>query len=291
MSCPVCDHPHFSKQLTVKDYTVSGETFDLVDCTACGFRFTQNPPSQEKIGSYYQSESYISHTDSNKGFFNNIYQLIRRQAVQSKRKLIGHFSQRKTGELLDYGCGTGAFLMEMKSAGWLVKGMEPDPGARSRAEALTGSKILEPDMLHALDSESVDVVTMWHVLEHVHELHQTLSQVNRVLKENGLLVVAVPNHLSHDAMHYAEHWAAYDVPRHLYHFSPASIAHLMKMHGFQVSEVLPMWYDAFYVSLLSEKYKTGNMNLFPAILTGLVSNLKAFLNKGVCSSQIYIITK
>lgn len=291
MFCPVCKHPDFSNKLTVKDYTVSGETFDLVECTACGFRFTQNPPSQDQIGRYYQSETYISHTDSKKGIFNIIYQLIRKQAVKSKRSLVCHFSQRKTGKLLDYGCGTGAFLLEMKSAAWEVQGMEPDPGARSRAEALTASNIMEPEKLAALDSASVDVVTMWHVLEHVHDLHETLSQVKRILNENGLLVVAVPNHMSHDASHYAENWAAYDVPRHLYHFSPASITHLMKMHGLEVREVLPMWYDAFYVSLLSEKYKTGSMRLMPAVWTGMMSNLKALFNKGVCSSQIYIITQ
>lgn len=291
MFCPVCKHPDFSNKLTVKDYTVSGEPFDLVECTACGFRFTQNPPSQDQIGRYYQSETYISHTDSKKGIFNIIYQLIRKQAVKSKRSLVCHFSQRKTGKLLDYGCGTGAFLLEMKSAAWEVQGMEPDPGARSRAEALTASNIMEPEKLAALDSASVDVVTMWHVLEHVHDLHETLSQVKRILNENGLLVVAVPNHMSHDASHYAENWAAYDVPRHLYHFSPASITHLMKMHGLEVREVLPMWYDAFYVSLLSEKYKTGSMRLMPAVWTGMMSNLKALFNKGVCSSQIYIITQ
>ena len=290
MFCPVCNHKEYSKMLTVKDFTVSSENFEIVECTSCGFRFTENPPPPDQIGRYYQSDAYISHTDSKKGIFNTIYQLIRKQAVQSKRKLVCHFSQRKTGTLLDYGCGTGAFLVEMKSAGWQVQGMEPDPGARSRAEALTASTIMEPDKLPTLESASVDVVTMWHVLEHVHELHETLSQVKRILKENGLLVVAVPNHMSHDARHYAEHWAAYDVPRHLHHFSPASITHLMKMHGLQVREVLPMWYDAFYVSLLSEKYKTGNMRLIPAVWTGFISNLKALFNKGVCSSQIYIIS-
>lgn len=291
MFCPVCNQKEYSKMLTVKDFTVSSEDFEIVECASCGFRFTAHPPAPDQIGRYYQSDAYISHTDSKKGIFNTIYQLIRKQAVQSKRKMVCHFSQRKTGMLLDYGCGTGAFLVEMKSTGWQVQGMEPDPGARSRAEDLTASNIMEPDKLSTLDSASVDVVTMWHVLEHVHALHDTLSQVKRILKENGLLVVAVPNHMSHDARHYGEHWAAYDVPRHLHHFSPSSITHLMKMHGLQVRKVLPMWYDAFYVSLLSEQYKTGSMRLIPAVLTGLISNFKALFNKGVCSSQIYIISQ
>jgi 2-polyprenyl-3-methyl-5-hydroxy-6-metoxy-1,4-benzoquinol methylase len=190
---------------------------------------------------------------------------------------------------LDYGCGTGAFLMEMKSAGWQVQGMEPDPGAASRAAELTSSTISHPDQLSSLPGNAFNVVTMWHVLEHVHDLHGTLDQVKRILKQDGILVVAVPNHTSYDARHYAEHWAAYDVPRHLHHFSPDSLSKLMHMHAMKVTAIKPMWYDAFYVSLLSEKYKTGSMRLIPALFTGIISNLNAIFKKGVCSSQIYII--
>lgn len=289
MLCPVCNHTEFRKLLKVKDFTVSDESFELVECVACGFRFTANPPEQDQIGRYYQSDAYISHTDSKKGIFNRIYQLIRKQAIASKRKLVIHQSHCSTGHLLDYGCGTGAFLMEMKSAGWQVQGMEPDPGAASRAAELTSSTISHPDQLSSLPGKSFNVVTMWHVLEHVHDLHGTLEQVKRILKQDGTLIVAVPNHKSFDATHYAEHWAAYDVPRHLHHFSPDSLSKLMQLHSMKVTAIKPMWYDAFYVSLLSEKYKTGSMRLIPALLTGIVSNLNAIFKKGVCSSQIYII--
>jgi 2-polyprenyl-3-methyl-5-hydroxy-6-metoxy-1,4-benzoquinol methylase len=179
--------------------------------------------------------------------------------------------------------------MEMKSAGWQVEGMEPDPGAASRAAELTSSTISHPDQLSSLPSDTFNVVTMWHVLEHVHDLHGTLDHIKRILKQDGILIVAVPNHTSFDARHYAEHWAAYDVPRHLHHFSPDSLSKLMHMHSMKVTAIKPMWYDAFYVSLLSEKYKTGSMRLIPAMLTGIISNLKALFKKGVCSSQIYII--
>lgn len=289
MLCPVCKHTEYSKLLTVKDFTVSAENFEIVECTACGFRFTAHPPAPDQIGKYYQSDAYISHTDSKKGIFNTIYQLIRKQAVASKRKLVTHHSHCNKGQLLDYGCGTGAFLMEMKSAGWQVQGMEPDPGAASRASELTSSTISHPDQLSSLPSDSFNVVTMWHVLEHVHDLHGTLDHVKRILKQDGILIVAVPNHTSYDASHYAAHWAAYDVPRHLHHFSPDSLSTLMHMHSMKITAIKPMWYDAFYVSLLSEKYKTGSMRLIPAVFTGIISNLNAIFKKGVCSSQIYII--
>jgi len=289
MLCPVCNQTEYRKLLTVKDFTVSSEKFELVECIGCSFRFTAHPPAPDQIGQYYQSDAYISHTDSKKGIFNTIYQLIRKKAVTSKRKLVTQYSHRHTGQLLDYGCGTGAFLMEMKSAGWQVQGMEPDPGAASRAAELTSSSISHPDQLSSLPGNAYDVVTMWHVLEHVHDLHGTLDQVKRILKHDGILIVAVPNHTSYDARYYAAHWAAYDVPRHLHHFSPDSLSKLMQMHSMKVASIKPMWYDAFYVSLLSEKYKTGSMRLIPALLTGIISNLNAIFKKGVCSSQIYII--
>ena len=290
MFCPVCYHKEYSKLLTVKDFTVSTENFEVVECTSCGFRYTGHPPTPDQIGRYYQSDAYISHTDSKKGIFNTIYQLIRKQAVASKRKLVTQYSYRQTGQLLDYGCGTGAFLVEMKSAGWLVQGMEPDPGAASRAAELTSSVISHPDQLASVPDKAFDVVTMWHVLEHVHDLHCTLDHVKRILKQGGILIVAVPNHTSFDARHYAADWAAYDVPRHLHHFSPDSLSKLMQMHSMKVKAIKPMWYDAFYVSLLSEKYKTGSMRLIPAVFTGIISNINAIFKKGVCSSQIYIIS-
>ena len=292
MLCPVCSHNQYSKILTVKDFTVSAENFEVVECASCGFRFTAHPPAPDQIGRYYQSDAYISHTDSKKGIFNTIYQLIRKQAVASKRKLVTHFSNCSTGQLLDYGCGTGAFLMEMKSAGWQVQGMEPDPGAASRAAELTSSTISHPDQLSSLPGNAFNVVTMWHVLEHVHDLHGTLDQVQRILKQDGMLIVAVPNHTSFDARHYAENWAAYDVPRHLYHFSPSSMKYLLKSNGFKLANLKPMWFDSYYVSLLSEKYKqTGLLGVVRAFLIGCISNLLALNTNAKASSIIYEIKK
>ena len=291
VQCPLCNSENVTISFSVKDYTVSSATFNLAICKNCDFLFTENAPHVNEIGKYYQSDDYISHSNSNKGFLNSIYQFVRKRAVSSKRNLLISFTGKSKGSMLDYGCGTGAFLAEMKSSGWAVQGIEPDAGARNKAIDLTGASVEEPSFLSSIHSDSVDVITMWHVLEHVHDLHPTLNELIRMLKNDGVLVVAVPNHSSYDAAFYGKYWAAYDVPRHLYHFNPDTMKKLMNMHGLTIVKTLPMWYDSFYVSLLSEKYKHGKSRLLWAVAIGLLSNIKAFLNPGVCSSQIYVIKK
>jgi SAM-dependent methyltransferase len=291
VQCPLCSSENVTISFSVKDYTVSSASFNLAICKNCGFLFTENAPDLKEIGKYYQSDDYISHSNSNKGFLNAIYQIVRKRAVSSKRNLLISFTGKGKGSMLDYGCGTGAFLSEMKTSGWAVQGIEPDSGARSKAIGLTGASVEEPSFLSSIHSDSVDAITMWHVLEHVHDLHQTLGELIRTLKRDGVLIIAVPNHRSYDAAFYGTYWAAYDVPRHLYHFSPATMKKLMSMHGLTIVNTLPMWYDSFYVSLLSEKYKHGNSRLLWAMAIGFISNIKAFFKPGVCSSQIYIIKK
>jgi 2-polyprenyl-3-methyl-5-hydroxy-6-metoxy-1,4-benzoquinol methylase len=291
VQCPLCSSENVTISFSVKDYTVSSTSFNLAICKNCGFLFTENAPDIKEIGKYYQSDDYISHSNSNKGFLNAIYQIVRKRAVSSKRNLLISFTGKGKGSMLDYGCGTGTFLSEMKTSGWAVQGIEPDPGARSKAIGITGASVEEPSFLSSIHSDSVDAITMWHVLEHVHDLHQTLGELIRILKRDGVLIIAVPNHRSYDAAFYGKYWAAYDVPRHLYHFSPATMKKLMSMHGLTIVNTLPMWYDSFYVSLLSEKYKHGKSRLLWAMAIGFISNIKAFFKPGVCSSQIYIIKK
>lgn len=291
LQCPLCGKEDFERKFNVKDYTVSSANFELAECKSCGFLFTYDPPDAKSIGAFYQSDDYISHTDSSKGILNSIYQLVRRRAVVSKRILLSKSTGKSSGRILDYGCGTGSFLHEVQSVGWMVTGIEPDERARLRAIAQTGATVEVPDYVKSIPSSTVDAITMWHVLEHVHELHQTINEFVRILNNDGVLIVAVPNYRSYDAAHYKEYWAAFDVPRHLYHFSPDTMKKLMEMHGLSVVKILPMWYDSFYVSLLSEKYKHGKIRFLPAILTGLMSNIKAFFRQGVCSSQIYVIRK
>lgn len=288
MNCPICSCSTASVYLRVKDHTVSKESFDVVKCTECGFIYTDNPPSKQTIGRYYQSDEYISHTDSKKGLFNKIYQLVRLISLRHKLNLVNVFGKMKAGAILDYGCGTGSFLHFMKSKGWHVTGIEPDPAAQKKASSLISEEVFSPDRLTSLESNRFDVVTLWHVLEHVHDLQPTIIDLKRVLKKNSILMIAVPNHLSWDAQHYKEFWAAYDVPRHLYHFNPDTIHQLLISHGFTKIAFKPMWFDAFYVSMLSEKYKYGKIRMISALLNGLVSNIKALTNPGTCSSQIFI---
>jgi 2-polyprenyl-3-methyl-5-hydroxy-6-metoxy-1,4-benzoquinol methylase len=289
--CPLCGNSQISSTLSVKDYSISQETFQLKKCNSCTFLFTTPVPNQDAIGRYYASDVYISHTDSNKGVIEQLYQLVRKRTLAGKRKLIASLTHREKGSILDYGCGTGAFLNEMKSHGWKTDGIEPDAGARAKAEQLIGGDIGLPNELPNLTAQSYDAVTMWHVLEHVHDLNKTIQEVKRVLKPEGKLFVAVPNHQSFDAQHYGTYWAAYDVPRHLHHFSPETMKSLMERHGLKIVVKKGMWFDSFYVSMLSEKYKIGKINYFKAFFIGLISNLYAFLNVEKCSSLIYVISK
>lgn len=290
-ACPLCGTSDHELLFTCKDHTVTGEVFPILQCMGCQFVYTGGAPAQSNIGRYYQSSAYISHTDRKDGFVNRLYQFVRKRAVVSKRKMISRLVCKEQRRLLDYGCGTGAFLQEMQSTGWHIQGIEPDPGARNKAAAHTQVSIGEPSMLVSTKAAAVDVITLWHVLEHVHDLHETLDQFQRILDPNGFLIVAVPNHRSRDAFYYKQHWAAFDVPRHLYHFDPDSMQTLMKMHGFDVVGIRPMWFDAYYVSLLSDQYKSGKIRPVHAFMRGLVSNLGAIFQKGVCSSQIYVIRK
>ena len=289
--CPVCKSSDIQYIFKAKDYTVSNELFPVWECKSCSFRFTQDVPSQDAIGRYYQSENYISHSDTQEGLINKLYHSIRKITISSKTQLLKSVSGLSTGKVLDIGCGTGAFLHSMKQAGWEITGLEPDDTARKNAETLHQVFPLPSHELFNLEKGHYDVITMWHVLEHVHQLHEYINQCKLLLKENGALIIAVPNYTSGDANSYKEFWAAYDVPRHLYHFSPASMKTLVSQHGMKVQQMKPMWYDSFYVSMLSEQCKHGKGNNLNAGIVGLWSNVKALFNTARCSSVIYIIRK
>ncbi|HYC28701.1 MAG TPA: class I SAM-dependent methyltransferase [Chitinophagaceae bacterium] len=272
------------------DHTVSGERFEIWECANCTARFTQDVPSPAEIGRYYQSEKYISHSNTNKGLVNRLYHRIRKVTLAQKRNLIKKATSLDTGNLLDIGAGTGLFVEAMRKAGWKVTGLEPDETARKRAREMN---IVLNDIsdLFKLPPASFNAITMWHVLEHVHDIHGYLSQIGKLLQPGGKLIIAVPNFLSRDALIYKEYWAAYDVPRHLYHFSPAAMRGLLEKHGFHVGSMHPQWFDSFYVSMLSEQYKTGKSNLVRATWNGLRSNFKALGSAGKCSSVIYVSSK
>lgn len=290
-ACPVCGAASVDKKLAAEDYTVSHQSFEIWQCAGCSLRFTQDIPDLLSVGSYYLSDAYISHTDTSEGFINSLYHMVRRRTLQRKLQLVKKATGIQKGTLLDVGAGTGAFVNTAQLDGWSVTGLEPDAGTRQRAGSLYGITLQTTDTLFQLPAGSFDAVTLWHVLEHVHELHDYMEQIKKLLKVNGRALIAVPNYTSYDANAYQQYWAAYDVPRHLYHFSPAAIEKLLQLHGLQLLEVKPMWYDSFYISMLSEQYKNGKGNLVKAIWTGMCSNITALFKRRRCSSVIYIIGK
>jgi len=289
-NCPVCDSASINPLFTAKDYSVSKEEFVIWQCSNCSLRFTQDVPDETTIARYYQSPDYISHSNSSKGMINSLYQKVRKYTLLQKANLIIAETVQQ-GKILDLGAGVGAFLDTMSKKGWVITGIEPDPGARQQAKNLFNIDLKPGDSLQTLPQSGFDAITLWHVLEHVHQLHPYVEQLKSLLKPNGKLFVAVPNYKSLDSSIYKLYWAAYDVPRHLYHFSPKAFGKLMVQHGLKVVAKKPMWFDSFYISLLSSKYKNGTTSWIGAGLSGLRSNFNSLLNKDYCSSILYIIEK
>ena len=283
--CPVCKHSQFTNHLICDDNSVSGESFALVKCNKCSLVFTNPRPEGKALSNYYKSDQYISHTDRANSPINFIYKLVRRYTLSQKTKLITKLN-KGTGSLLDYGCGTGDFIKTANQNGWHAYGYEPDMNARETAEAKNHGKIF--NSIESIN-EPFDIITAWHVIEHVSDLNSTIKNLKKALKPNGHLVIALPNHHSYDAKHYSAHWAGYDVPRHLYHFDSISIKSFASNFKLKLVKTYPMKFDSYYVSMLSEKYK-GKGNILNAIRIGFESNQKA-KKTNQYSSLIYIFRK
>ena len=273
--------------LKVKDHSVSGETFQLLYNENLDMLETSPQPEADKLPGYYKSEDYISHTDAKRNLFEKAYHFVKGVSLKRKLKLINGFSTRDK-YLLDIGCGTGDFLQVAQSDGWRVCGVEPNEKARTLANEKTGDHVFDIDKLSQFEKHSFDVITLWHVLEHLPNLQEHILILKQLLKPEGRLVIAVPNYKSYDAWFYKSHWAAYDVPRHLWHFSQQSISRLFDAVNMQVEKTSPMKFDAYYVSLLSEKYRSGWMNIFRAGFIAQRSNWKAY-HSGEYSSLIYTL--
>ena len=270
--------------ITVKDFSVSGESFSLLLNEEYEILKTHPQPSLDKLGSYYEFEDYISHTDGKRTLFEKMYHFIKRKAIRDKVKLINSYQPVK-GRILDIGAGTGDFLLECKNQNWDILGIEPNDKAKGIA---LGKGIKFGDTIEKLESNSFDVITMWHVLEHVPDVEHQVAELKRLLKPSGTIIIAVPNFKSYDAKYYKEFWAAYDVPRHLWHFSKTAIEKLFDKQNMNLEDIKPMWFDSFYVSLLSEKYKSGKMNFISGFFIGLISNVSGFFKKEF-SSHIYVL--
>jgi SAM-dependent methyltransferase len=290
--CPNCGSDRLAPALTAEDHTVSHESFAIWQCGQCALRFTQDIPDAASIGPYYKSENYISHSNTNEGLINRLYHMVRRQTLNDKYRLIHGTTRLRKGRLLDIGAGTGAFAGYMQEQGWEVTGLEPDDTARAVARTDHKVELVGMDQLFNLPPDSFDAITLWHVLEHVHDLHPYMERLKSLVRRHGRIFIAVPNYTSYDARVYKEMWAAYDVPRHLYHFSPDAMGRLLTQHGLQLQFSSPMWYDSIYISMLSEKYRhQGRGNAIRSGLIGILSNMKAFVNKSHCSSLTYVIGK
>lgn len=286
-NCPTCNAKEFRNYLICDDHTVSKESFAITQCTNCDLLLTNPRPSQKNIGKYYASEDYISHTDKANNITNYLYKLVRNITFRTKRRWIEKQEGKK--RILDYGCGTGQFLKYLKQYNWETTGVEPDPNAREIASINEGIDV--HSTIDKLSGKKFNVITLWHVLEHVHDINKLLAQLNKLLTKKGRLVIAVPNHESYDRKFYKEYWAAYDVPKHLYHFNTETLTELMKQNSFKLVDTKPMKFDSFYVSLLSEKNKSGKTKLIKSFLVGLLSNRSAKKNNNNYSSLTYIFKK
>lgn len=285
--CPVCKNSVFTDFLKTQDYFLSNEKFTIKQCSDCGFKFTNPKPGLNELPKYYASTEYISHSNANKGIVNKIYQKVRAYTLKKKLSLIESYIPE--GQILDIGCGTGEFLNTMQERNFVATGIEPNLEARNLAKRNYGLAVYGEEEIVGLKKGHFDVITMWHVLEHVYDLDKRIAQIDNLIADNGILIVAVPNPSSWDAKHYGKYWAAYDCPRHLYHFDQASIKKLFSNSGFELIESKPMYFDSFYVSMLSEKYKQSQLQFLKGMTNGLFSNISAIFNQGNYSSLIYVL--
>lgn len=290
-TCPLCGGKHLEHAITCTDHYASGEQFNLYRCNDCGFIFTQDAPVETEIGRYYETPDYISHTDTRKGLMNRVYHRVRKYMLSRKAKLIKHTSGLSKGSLLDIGTGTGYFGNAMKERGWRVKAIEKNAKARAFAKEHFNLDVDAEDALDMYADASFDAITLWHVMEHLEHLDETWERLAALLKERGVLIVAVPNVSSYDAKKYGAWWAAYDVPRHLWHFSPSTMQQFGAKHGFKLAEQHPMPFDAFYVSMLTERYKGSRPAFLKGMWTGLLAWFSSLAKKERSSSMIYVFRK
>ena len=273
--------------MEVKDHSVSREKFRLQLCGSCDLVFTNPRPDPTEIGRYYQSPDYISHTNSKAGLMNRVYQLARKSAISGKLRLVDSLCKNEPS-LLDYGCGTGEFLADAKKRGWKCAGIEPDEGARKKAIENYGLNVHAPEKLNDIAGGQFAVITLWHVLEHVHQLKATVKEFRRIIRSDGAVVIAVPNRTALDAKKYGSFWAAFDVPRHLYHFSKKPVLQLMETAGFSCETIKPVFFDPFYISLLSNRYMSGSTSPLSAFISGIKTTIAGKRDIEKNSSLLYV---
>ena len=289
--CPLCSSEMITGHFRCTDHFLTKETFLIARCMVCGFLFTQDYPDEHHIYKYYESENYISHSDSTEGMVNKIYHLIRQLMLLRKRSIISNLTGLKQGRLLDVGSGTGHFASMMKKSGWIVKGIEISEKARNYSSTTFDLDIIAPDKISGLEKNSFDCVTMWHALEHFHDPHKYISDITALLKPGGICLVALPNCSSFDAKYYGQFWAAFDVPRHLWHFDTVTFRDFTGKSGLQVHHQLVLPFDVFYISVLSEKYKGSHWPFITGITRAIWFSFLTLFNRSGSSSVIYVLRK
>jgi 2-polyprenyl-3-methyl-5-hydroxy-6-metoxy-1,4-benzoquinol methylase len=287
--CPLCKSGLFLNHKEVKDFSISQESFILCECAKCKLVFTNPRPKEKNLPYYYQSDDYISHQDKTNSITAILYKLVRNYTIKHKVNLLNQLKPTK-GALLDMGCGTGYLLEAATKNGWKAQGIEPGKVARNHARK-KGLPIVKS--IDKLTDERFDVITLFHVLEHLHDLRKTTKKIITHLKDNGHLIIAVPNIHSWDAQHYGNKWAAWDVPRHLYHFNQESIQEFAQEFDLKLISAKPMVFDSYYVSMLSEKNQgnTGLLSLWNGFINGIKSNQWAKNNQQNYSSILFILKK
>jgi SAM-dependent methyltransferase len=290
-NCPVCNSPDICFFLRCTDHLVTSAEFDLVKCRKCGFLFTQDCPDESEIGSYYESADYISHSDSDRTIFEKVYQLARKFMLDRKKSIIRKASRLAVGSVLDIGSGTGHFLSTMKEAGWETKGIEINKSAREYSASKFCLEVISPEEITSLNDQEFDCITMWHVMEHFHNPENYFKEIGRLLKPGGTVIVALPNNDSADSNHYGSAWAAYDVPRHLWHFNPATFSMFAGNNGFSIIKTLSLPLDVFYISILSERIKGSKIAVMSGIVKGVIFSFASVFNRLKSSSLIYILKK
>jgi SAM-dependent methyltransferase len=289
--CPLCLSEKISIHFRCTDHFISKEAFAIYNCSLCGFQFTQDYQDEAGIGQYYESDDYISHSDTSKGFSNKLYHLARAAMLRKKKEIIRNVTGLNTGSLLDIGSGTGHFAGTMKKAGWFVKGIEINEKARNFSVSRFGLEVTGPEQISALAANSFDCITLWHVLEHFHDPYKYSSDILRLLKPDGICIIALPNCSSYDAEYYEEYWAAWDVPRHLWHFNPATFRLFSDKAGFISEDFRSLPLDVFYISILSERYRGSGCSFLRGISRALLFALLSVFKKSKSSSVIYILRK
>lgn len=289
--CPLCSSEKISLQFICNDYFISRKDFKIYKCSACDFTFTQDYPEENEIATFYESDNYISHSDTSEGFSNKLYHIARSIMLHKKKKLIRKITALNKGTILDIGSGTGHFVSTMKKAGWLAKGIEINEKARKFSISHFGLEIATHDKISSFEDNGFDCITLWHVLEHFHDPFNYLSEIYRLLKPGAVCVIALPNCSSYDAEYYKEYWAAWDVPRHLWHFNPVTVRLISEKSGFIFEDLRILPLDVFYISQLSEKYKGSAFPFLKGIANAIVFAIISVFKKRRSSSVIYILRK